>query len=284
MRERPLVYFSCTDYNKNRKFTAATGAVILGGPWVEIATMLFVFGVILLAGLVQTVTGFAYALIAVPLLAMVTGPREAIVLVLFTGMLMKVVMVYKTWNEGDFSRIGLIFAASLVGGLPGAYVLRWIDDGALKIFISVALLLCTAGLCVQCKVKIRRPWLAQSVVGVVSGFLGATTAFNGPPIVLYMMNEGEDKVVMRANLVRYFMLGNIATLGIAAFMGSLPMGGDLSLYAMISIPAVIIAWWLGNKVFQGINPVMFRRLAMTIIGCSALVTLGTGLAPWFRGQ
>src|SRR5665647_761276 len=91
----------------------------------DITTMLFVFGVVLLAGLVQTVTGFAYALIAVPLLAMVTGPREAIVLVLFTGMLMKVVMVYKTWHEGDFSRIWLIFAASLAGSLPGVYLLRW---------------------------------------------------------------------------------------------------------------------------------------------------------------
>lgn len=232
----------------------------------------------------QTITGFAYALIAVPLLAMVTGPREAIVLVLFTGMLMKVVMVYKTWNDGDFSRIWLIFAASLAGGLPGAYVLRWIDDGALKIFISIALLLCTAGLCVQCKVKIRRPWLAKSVVGVLSGFLGATTAFNGPPVVLYMMNENEDKVVMRANLVRYFMLGNIATMGMYVFMGSMPMSGDILTYAMISVPAVMIAWWLGNKVFQGMNPFLFRRLAMTIIGCSAIVTLGSGLAPWFRGQ
>lgn len=246
--------------------------------------MLYVFGVILIAGLMQTITGFAYALIAVPLLAMVTGPREAIVLVLFTGMLMKVVMVYKTWNDGDFSRIWLIFAASLAGGLPGAYVLRWIDDGALKIFISIALLLCTAGLCVQCKVTIRRPWLAKSVVGVLSGFLGATTAFNGPPVVLYMMNENEDKVMMRANLVRYFMLGNIATLGMSAVMGSLPMSGDLLTYAMISVPAVMIAWWLGNKVFQGMNPFLFRRLAMTIIGCSAIVTLGSGLAPWFRGQ
>ena len=113
----------------------------------EITTMLFVFGVILLAGLVQTITGFAYALIAVPLLAFVTSPREAIVLVLFTGMLMKVVMVYKTWDEGDFSRIWLIFAASVAGGIPGAYVLRWIDDGALKILISIALLLCTIALC-----------------------------------------------------------------------------------------------------------------------------------------
>ena len=250
----------------------------------EVTTILFVFGVILLAGLVQTVTGFAYALIAVPLLTMVTGPREAIMLVLFTGMLMKAVMVYKTWNDGNFSRIWLIFAASVVGGIPGAYVLRWIDDGALKIFISVALLLCTAGLCVRCKVTIRRPWLAQSVVGALSGFLGATTAFNGPPIVLYMMNENEDKVMMRANLVRYFMMGNIVTMGMAAFMGSLPMSGDLPIYAMISIPAVMIAWALGNKVFQGMNPFLFRRLAMLIIGCSAVVTLCSGLAPWFMGQ
>lgn len=250
----------------------------------EITTMLFVFGVILLAGLVQTITGFAYALIAVPLLAFVTSPREAIVLVLFTGMLMKVVMVYKTWDEGDFSRIWLIFAASVAGGIPGAYVLRWIDDGALKILISIALLLCTIALCTECKVTVRRPWLAKSVTGFLSGFLGATTAFNGPPVVLYMMNENEDKVMMRANLVRYFTLGNIVTLAMAAFMGSLPMNANISTYALISIPAVLIAWWLGNKVFQGMNPLLFRRLAMTIIGCSAIVTLGSGLAPWFRGQ
>lgn len=247
----------------------------------ELSTIVFVFGVILIAGLVQTITGFAYALIAVPLLAIVAGPREAIALVLFTGMLMKSVMVYKTWHEGDFSRIWLIFAASLVGSLPGAYVLRWIDDGALKIFISIALLLCTVALCTQCKVAIRRQWLAKSVVGVLSGFLGATTAFNGPPIVLYMMNENQDKVMMRANLVRYFMLGNITTLGVSTLMGSLPIGGEVLTYALISVPAVIIAWWLGNKVFEGMNPLLFRRLAMLIIGCSAMVTLGSGLAPWF---
>lgn len=103
----------------------------------DITTMLFVFGVVFLAGLAQTVTGFAYALTAVPLLAMVTGPREAVVLVLFTGMLMKVVMVYKTWRDGDFSCIWLIFAGSLLGALPGIYVLRWLDDGALKILSAL---------------------------------------------------------------------------------------------------------------------------------------------------
>ncbi len=240
---------------------------------------LFVFCVVLVAGLVQTVTGFAYALIAVPLLAIVTGPREAVLVVLFTGMLMKVVMVYKTWHEGDFSRIGLIFAASLAGSLPGTFLMRWIDDGALKIFIGVALLLCMAALYFQWKVTIRRHWLAQIVVGVLSGFLGATTGFNGPPIVLYMMNENEDKVVMRANLVRYFTLGNLATIGMVLLLGRAPTA-NLSTYALISAPTVILAWWLGDKVFRGLDPILFHRLAMVIIGFSAVLTLGSGLAPW----
>lgn len=248
----------------------------------DFLTMFFVFVVISLAGTVQTVTGFAYALIAVPPLALVTSPREAIALVLFTGMLMKAVMVYKTWQEGDFSRIWLIFAASLAGGLPGAYVLRWIDDSVLKIFISIALLGCTAALFAQRKVAIKRPRLAKMAVGFVSGFLGATTAFNGPPIVLYMVNENEDKVIMRANLVRYFMLGNVATLAMSAVVGSLPFTGNILPYGLISLPAVGVSWWLGNKVFQSMNPILFRRLAVFIIGCSAVVTLGTGLVSWFR--
>lgn len=241
---------------------------------------LFVFGVILMAGTMQTVTGFAYALISVPLLAMVTGPREAVLIVLFSGMLMKVFMVYKTWHEGDFSRIGLIFAASLAGSLPGTLFARGIDDGALKIFIGVALLVCMAALHFQWRVKIRRHWLAQVVVGILSGFLGATTGFNGPPVVLYMMNENEDKVVMRANLVRYFTLGNLATIGMVLWVSGVPVD-NLSTYALISLPAVLLAWWLGDRVFRGINPALFRRLVMLIIGFSALMTLGTGLAPWF---
>ena len=39
----------------------------------EITTFFFVFFVVLAAGTVQAVTGFAYALVAVPLLALVTG-------------------------------------------------------------------------------------------------------------------------------------------------------------------------------------------------------------------
>lgn len=246
----------------------------------EITTSVFVFCVVLTAGTVQAVTGFAYALLAVPLLTLVAGPREAIILVLFTGILMKTMMVFRTWQEGEFSRIGLIFAASIAGSLPGLYVLQWLDDGALKIFISIALLVCTAALCTECRIVVRRKRLAQLTVGALSGFLAVTTAFNGPPVVLYMMNEKIDKVRMRADLVRYFMLGNIVTLALTAYFGRIPVGPQLPLYALISVPAVILSWWMGNRVFQRMDPQLFRRVAIVIIGGSALFTMGSSLAAW----
>ena len=135
------------------------------------------------------------------------------------------------------------------------------------------------------KITIRRHRLAQTLVGITSGFLGATAGFNGPPVILYMMNENEGKVAMRANLVRYFLLGNLSTLVLSSVAGSLPLG-NLIPYALISLPAIGFAGWLGEKLFAGINPLLFRRIAMGIVCCSAVLTLFSALTPWimiFRG-
>lgn len=242
---------------------------------------LSVFFVTFLAGLMQTITGFAYAMTSVPLLTMVTGPRDAVLIVLFTGLLMKFVIVYKTWHEVDFAKIFLIFFASFAGSLPGVYLLRWIDDAALKVLISIALLICTAALYFEVRIKIRRHRLAKVVVGIVSGFLGVTTGFNGPPVVLYMMNENEDKNVMRANLASYFTLVNLAAILMMLGPGRVQVD-NLWGYALIASPAVFLAWWLGERVFRGLNPITFRCLAMLIIGVSAIVTLASGLWTWMR--
>ena len=261
--------------------TLPSSLSVLGELNLDLTTGLLVFLATLSAGLMQTITGFAYAMTAVPLLTLATGPREAVLIVLFTGMLMKLLIVYKTWHEGDFSKIFLIFIAGIAGSVPGAFLLRWVDDTALKIFISIALLICTAVLYLDIRVQIHRHVLAKLVVGFVSGFLGVTTGFNGPPVVLYMMNENEDKNVMRANLAIYFSLVNVVAIGMAFSLGRVRVDNLLG-YAFISIPAVLVAWWLGERVFRGLNPITFRRLAMLIIGVSAIVTLASGLWTWMR--
>ncbi|MDD2401335.1 MAG: TSUP family transporter [Clostridia bacterium] len=85
------------------------------------STSIYIFFIILLAGILQTMTGFGFALVATPLLAFMIDPIEAIAIVLFVGTLTRIFMLYETWNDGKFSHISLIFIASIIGGLPGAY-------------------------------------------------------------------------------------------------------------------------------------------------------------------
>ena len=245
----------------------------------EIVTVSYIFFVIFFAGILQALTGFGFALLAAPLLTIATSSKEAVALVLFIGVLMKGFMVCKTWNDGQFSRIMIIFTASIVGAIPGALLIRVIDDHVLKIFIGIILLIATLMMSSDIKITVYHHRLVKTVVGFLSGFLGATTSLNGPPVVLYMMNEGSDKSAIRADLVRYFFLGNTATLGMSYYIGSLPTN-HLSLYGLVSIPAILLSWKLGEKIFQSVNAARFRRLSIAVITISAVVTLTSGFYPF----
>ncbi len=239
---------------------------------------LYVFGVILVASILQTITGFGFALVAAPLLTFAIAPKEAVIVVIFIGILIKGFMVCKTWREGAFGRIFLVFAASVVGALPGAYVLHAVSDSVLKIVIGLTLVLATLAMYANYRVTIRRHGLAKSLVGFASGFLGAVTSFNGPPLILYLMNEGGDKTTIRADLARYFLLCNMATIMIAYFVGTVATD-RLPGYAAVSVPAILLGWWLGQKIFRRIDATLFRRIALGVISLSGLVTCGLGLWP-----
>ena len=241
-------------------------------------TLLYLFGAIMFAGFLQTVSGFGYALAAVPLLMFIMNPKDAVMLVLITGALLKVVMIYRTRSVGNFRAILPLFLASLLGALPGAYVLKVIDDNLAKIFVSITLILVAIAMSCNYRIEIKRPRLASGIVGIASGFLGSTTSFSGPPVVLYMLNDNvTNKETIRANLTRFFILGNLVSIVFGYFFGTLHIE-TLTKYILVSIPALLIGFWLGDKLFTRMNAAAFRRLAIWLITLSGLATIvGSGL-------
>lgn len=240
-------------------------------------TLLSVFAVTAFASFLQTITGFGYALAAAPLLALFMDPKDAIMLVLATGLITKLMLLIGAKIQGQFSDIAPLFLASLVGVLPGAYIITFISSDALKAVIGVTLLVTTCAMSANCSVKVTRPHLVQNIIGMISGFLGATTSLSGPPVVLYYLNEKTEKDRIRANLTRYFLLGNLATLILSYFFGTF-RPSTLLLPIAISLPALAFGVWLGEKLFSRIQPRLFRRLAIGIISISGLMATYNGLS------
>lgn len=244
-------------------------------------TLFYVFAITAFSSFMQTITGFGYALAATPLLAFFMEPKDAVILVLATGLIAKGMLLAGAKLQGRFADIALIFLASIAGALPGAYMVSFISANALKAFIGVTLLATTWTMSADFTVRIHRPRLAQGLAGMVSGFLGATTSLSGPPVVLYYLNENAGKERLRANLTRYFLLGNTITLLISYFFGAF-QPASLLLPVLISIPGVAIGVWAGDKLFNRLDQQLFRRLAISVISVSGLMTAYNGLSRFFH--
>jgi len=234
--------------------------------------------VFVLSSFLQTITGFGYAVITAPLLALALGAKETVMLVMLTGLIVRFFVIRATLNQGSFQAILPLTLASIVGAIPGAYVLTIISNDGLKLFIGIILLLATIALWKNFTLPVKHSIAAESIVGAISGFLATTTSIGGPPVVLYYLNAKaeENKILFRANLTRYFLLINIVSIIISYIAGTFNIG-ELWFHGLLSIPAIYIGFFLGDKLFHLINAATFRNASLLMVLISSIAVIGSVL-------
>jgi len=222
----------------------------------------------------QTATGFGYAIITAPLLALVLEPKETVMITMLTGLIIRLMMMKTTQNEGSFKAISPLIIASTIGAIPGAYCMSIISSEFLKLFMGVILLIFTALLWKNYQLLIKNRSFAKIIAGGMSGFLATTTSINGPPIILYYLSvkAEENKNVLRGNLTRYFLLINIVSIIISYFAGTLKME-ELWLSILMSIPALYLGFYLGEKFFHAINTEVFKKISLGMVFVSSLALI-----------
>ena len=251
-------------------------------PQQRIQTMLvelYIFAVFILSSFLQTSTGFGYAIITAPLLALVLEPKETIMLTMFTGLIIRIMMLKTTRNDGSYKTISPLVIASIFGAIPGAYCMSIISNESLKIFIGAILFVFTFLLWKNYRLPIKNSTFTKTVAGFLSGFLATTTSINGPPIILYYLstNEENNKNVLRGNLTRYFLLINIASIIISYFAGTFKLE-DLWLQTLRAIPPLYLGFYLGEKFFHQINIEIFKKMALLLVFVCSILLMGSTLS------
>lgn len=244
-----------------------------------IITEIYIFLVFILSSFLQTVTGFGYAIITAPLLALVLGAKETVMLVMLTGFIIRLFLAGATRNQGSYRTILFIVVSSILGAIPGAYVMTRISNDSLKLFIGFLLLLFTGLLWKNVSLPLRQNKFAESLIGLLSGFLSTTTGINGPPVVLYYLNAQAEtnRVEFRANLTRYFLLINIASIIFSSIAGTLNFS-DLWLPTLLAVPALAIGFFLGERLFAKISATLLRKSSLVMILLSSLAMIWSVLA------
>jgi uncharacterized membrane protein YfcA len=199
----------------------------------------------------------------------------AIPVIVMLNSLTNIVLFAGCRKSVDLKRISPLIIAGIATVPVGMALLLILNVSLIKLIVGCVIFLFALTLLLGYRRVIdneRRGFLAA---GVISGTLNGLTSTGGPPVILFLSNQGVGKVAFRANLITYFLFLNIATLPI--FLA----GGLLSLsivrYAAVFAPVVALGTLAGSRLIRHVPEKIFRILTLIIVMLAGVVAILSSL-------
>ncbi len=233
-------------------------------------------GIAALSGVVRGFSGFGSALIYIPLMAALFGPRVAagtLLLLDFVSGLPFAIVSRKICNWSDVTPLSIMAAI----GVPfGTYLLLFADPVALRWLISVLVLGLLAVLLSGWRYT-REPGLPTKLgVGFIAGVGAGAVQVGGPAVIIYWLSSKSPPIVIRANLLVYFVLNGAALIVAYAIQGVLTP--QVLAFALMLGPAFWVSMVVGARFFRGSSDTTYRQVAYVIVALAAIVSI-----PLFDG-
>jgi uncharacterized membrane protein YfcA len=238
---------------------------------VSINTYLLGFLAVFIAGIVKGLTGFGFSLMAVPVLVLLLGPRTAIPVIVVLNAFTNVVLFAGCRRAANLRRIVPLIIAGVATVPIGTYLLLILEPISLKLIVGCVTVAFALAFLVGFRRPIRKERGGFLLAGLLSGTLNGVISTAGPPVILFLTNQGVTKTEFRANLVGYFLFLNMATVPIY-FAGGL-MSRSVGGYAAVLIPALLLGAFLGSRLLRVVPEKTFRAVALLIVVVAGLLSV-----------
>jgi len=228
--------------------------------------------IIAFAAAVQSVSGFGFSLLAVPLLSLAIDPKVAVVLTSVSGLPLMLSIAFSERRK-VVGRIVAVFTVAAFAGMPlGLWILGWVDARVLEGSIAVVVIVLTVLLARGFSVADRSRF--DVAAGLVSGILATSTSTNGPPIVFALQAKGLAPAEFRGTLSMTFVFQGLVAVAAFAIAGRLDV--TIGRLVLIGLPGLAAGYLAGAGVRSRIDPQRFRALVLGLFlatGVSSLVNV-----------
>lgn len=236
-------------------------------PDVEPFELAWVAVVVLVAATAQTVSGFGFALLAVPMMTLMVDPKLAVVVATLLGATSSTSQSVIDRGHIDWPLTRRLSLAALVGMPAGLVVFLMVDENTLRVFVGsvvlVAALLLMRGFAISAESTRADWWL-----GAASGVLATSTSTNGPPLVFLMQAKGLEPATFRATINAVFTAANVVAITLFASTGKVTLEGLSA--AAIAVPSMLVGLRIGYLVRPRVRADRFRVLVFVLLVMSAV--------------
>jgi uncharacterized membrane protein YfcA len=184
--------------------------------------------------LVQSATGFGFALLAAPVATAALGPVQAVPTVTIAGLVVSgLVLAGEGRRPAVVRRAAWVLTVTAIPGMAlGAVVLAHAAEDVLRVLVALVVIVSAVAV-----VRSReRPGHAHRGGAVTAGFVGGvlstTSGINGPPLLAHLRSIGADAVEVRDTLAVIFLVSGVLALVALIVAGALELPSGLALIAL----------------------------------------------------
>lgn len=236
--------------------------------------LLIVATIILFTSIVQSIAGFGFSLLAVPLMVLFVDLRQAVIVATLLG---TVSNFGQAWQLRHFQNKPIarrFILASCLGAPFGFALFRYGNQSAMKVLLGVAVLfgvwMLARGRDMQ-NAHVSLDW----IMGVLSGVLLLATSTNGPPIVFTLQARRLEPDAQRATLNLIFSVTAVFSVLVFALSGKI--NSDELYVALIATPIMLLGVSAGIVLRKHINAVAFGRMVLILLTLGGLSSIASAL-------
>ena len=243
---------------------------------VAAGTMAIVFAAAVLRGL----TGFGFALAAVPMLGFLMQPAKAVPVSMCIVAAGGIFGARRAVTACHWPSIRRIAIAAAVATPAGAYLLKQISPEAARIAIACFTLAAVVG--ISRSVGGGAPFgpIRATAYGLTAGLFNGLASMPGPPVVAYFMSTSLSREAIRASMLIVFQITVFAGLTSALSLGLVTR--STVFLAAISLPGFWIGNWVGARLFAYGSEQAYRRIALACLIAMAIASAGPALVSLLR--
>lgn len=232
-----------------------------------------VAAVVMFAAGVQALSGFGFALLAVPLLSLLIVPQQAVVTATGISLATTAVASWRGRHSADQQLATRLILSSLAGAPVGLFVIAHAPDGLLRAVLGVVVLGATVALARGWVVRETR--LVDGAMGFVSGVLSTSLSTNGPPLVFLMQSREMSPDRFRSTINQVFVVANVVALVLFAATGL--VDGSAVTGIVAALPAAFVGVVAGTWMRPRVSVERFRHVVLALLVLSGLSALAGGL-------
>jgi uncharacterized membrane protein YfcA len=200
-----------------------------------------------------------------PLFAILFGPVATVAIVILLEIFASVQLLPRALPDVEWRFVAPLGLAAAVFMPLGALALGSVDTELLTRAMAAMVLVFALVLLTGWRYRGAKRLAPTLAIGALSGTLMAATSMGNPPVMLYMLSGQDSAVTNRANVIAYFAVTQGLVLAVLAAMALLSWTPVAQAVALT--PGYLLAAWVGSRLFQRSNELLYRRVALLLLLC-----------------